>query len=206
MKSLKGLHPHLDSRFLSSIAPNHVGPVAKYDGPILKTYPLTQWTGHPQKLYSTIETTLYDDVSGPRGYSEPILTPFFIPQSESAHGCLRVNVLAGTDLETTLGVGQTPFLYAIGLLHKAKRLGTIVGSQEGLLFTIFDIYSRPALYDTINPLDPLLFARATASLDEQRKFYNRVWRLYMHSDRYILVFAIGQRRKLRLVMPDFIYF
>ncbi len=165
-------------------------------------HPLTRWTGHPQPTSSTIETALDDDAPGPQGFSESIWTPFFTSRTEDDHGCLRVNVLAGTDLEATLEVGRTPFLYVIVLLHKPKRLGMNVCSQTMILFTVFGIYSEPAIYNTINPLDPLWFPYARYSRDTQRKFYNKVRTLHMHFERYIFALEDGQGTILRLVEPD----
>lgn len=156
-------------------------------------------TGH-----STLETALYDDPPGHRGLPQLQLNSFFVSGSESACGCLRIHVVAGSDLEATLGVGQTPFLYGIGRLQKAKRSGKKIDSEaEQFLFSVFDIYSKPEQYDTINPWDPLLFLLGKDSKDEQKKFYSKVWRLHMNFDLDILVFTFGQGAILRLVEPHF---
>lgn len=85
-------------------------------------------------------------------------------QIEGGYNCLRVNVFAGSDLEAALGVGQMPFLYVIGLLQKAKWLGTNVDTPAGrYLMTTLHVYLRPGYPDSINCWDPWLFEFATGS-------------------------------------------
>lgn len=130
--------------------------------------------------------------------------PLFVSSSQDSYGCLRLNVVAGTDLEATLGVGEMPFLYAIGQLQKAKWLGTHVGNQaERNVCSIFHVYSEPTRRNEINPLDPWLFTLATGTQDEQREFYGKVWRLHMYFNCHIFVFAVGQGAILKLIKPDF---
>ena len=62
----------------------------------------------------------------------PLLqTDVYISQQKNAKGCLRIRVLAGSECEKTLGVGEMPFLYAIGLLQRAERFLTQVDPEGG---------------------------------------------------------------------------
>ena len=132
------------------------------------------------------------------------MNPFHVSGSEDASGCLRINVVVGSDFEATLPVGERPFLDAIGLIQKAKQLGTKVDDgQVKFLCSTFDKYSESAQYDKINRWDPKLFLDATGTRDDQKNFYSKVWRLHMHFECYIFVVAIGQRASLRLIEPDF---
>lgn len=102
-------------------------------------------------------------------------------------------------------MGQMPFLYVIGLLQKAERLGTNVDNPAGRwLMGILDIYLRPGYPPGINCWDPWLFGFAIGSRDDQEKFYIKVWTLYRRLNTHIFVLAVGQLATLRLIEPDFL--
>lgn len=133
-------------------------------------------------------------------------TLVFISWAQSAKDCLRIRVIAGSDCEKTLGVGEMPFLYGIGLLQRAERLGKNVDSEGGrwLRMCLDVVFREEAQNGKVNRWDPWLFRIATGSRDDQMKFYSKVWRLHMHFDSHIFVSAVGQLATLRLVEPDFV--
>ena len=145
------------------------------------------------------------DYDNPR--RNPLLqTEVYFSQSKSAKGCLRIRVLAGSDCEKTLGVGEMPFLYAIGLLQRAERLLTQVDPEEGLFpcLCLDTVYRENAQDGKINRWDPWLFRIATGSRDDQMKFYSKVWRLHIYFQCHIFVSAVGESAVLRFVEPDFV--
>ena len=83
-----------------------------------------------------------------------------------------------------------PFLYVIGLLQKAERLGTNVDTRAGRwLMGILNIYLRPGYPPGISCWDPWLFGFAIGSRDDQEKFYIKVWTLYRRLNIHIFVLA-----------------
>ena len=144
----------------------------------------------------------YDD---PR--RNPLLQTYvYISQSKSAKGRLQIRVLAGSDCEKTLGVGEMPFLYAIGLLQKAERFLTHF-DPEGAIYPRLcpdTIFREGAQDGRINRCDPWLFRIAIGSREDQMKFYSKVWRLHIYFQCHIFVSAVGESAVLRFVEPDFV--
>ena len=145
------------------------------------------------------------DYDNPR--RNPLLqTEVYFSQSKSAKGCLRIRVLAGSECEKILGVGEMPFLYAIGLLQRAERFLIQVDPEGGLFprMCLDTIYRKNAQDGRINRWDPWLFRIAVGSRDDQTKFYSKIWRLHMYFQCHIFVSAVGEIAVLRFVEPDFV--
>ncbi len=124
---------------------------------------------------------------------------------QTSAGYLRVRVVEGDPISTTLMAGETPYLSAVAAIQLAQYKNRELDEESETLIADHSRGLAPSEYSRLNCLDPCLFpANERSEIQQERQaFYCKVWKLFNHFKHQISFKESRDQMQLMLTRPNY---